>query len=1149
MLIYRLTLDAASGRDVTGRVNTSNGSAQAALDYTAQVNKLFTIPSGVTETTIYVPVNNESLYESTETLNLTLSNVQNASVAITSNVGSIINDDQPPTISIGDVESNEAGALNFTISLNAESAVNVTGVLSTTGFSAVSGTDFVPLSNKAFTITAGSQTTSVQVNLIDDLVYEASESMTATLGNLSNATADNLSARGTILDNDAMPHLSINDVSANESSNRITFTLSLNTISEVDVTGLAYTSGESATATDDFTSIEIQPFTITAGVTSTQVAVTILDDLLDEDNEIFTLYAVNVENADLLKVEGSGTILDNDVPPNLTITSTTFSESASGIVTATLSTPSGRIVSGSLSTSDGSAIATLDYGPLNQAHFSIPAGESYAIVEFYIINDQLDEESEDFQVSLVTVSNAIALNSAITVTLTDNDAAPTISAISSSASESQSTLNLPLRLSQISGKTITGTVSTSNGSVTSSSATAGSDYTALVNKVFTITKGLSETVVAIPLQNDTIDEVDESFNLTINSASNATIATATAAATILDNDAPGILTIGDATGDESKGILTFTVSLNTLSGLAVTGKASTVNGSATSNADFNALTSIPFTIPAGSSSTVISVTIHEDLSDEYDEQFFVNLSNLVNTQEGDSSATGKILDNDLPPTVTISGTSAQESSERLVFNVSISTASGKDIKLQVNTFDGSTTATSDYVQQSDRSFTIAAGKSSETIVVQVINDQSDEPDETLTLNTALIDPSTATLLSHNVTGTIIDDDLPPTLTVADLSAGESSGSLKFVLKLSAPSAYPIQGTVNTANGTASAGNDYTALVATPFSFPIGSAQVTITVPVLNDLEMETNETLTLTVADLSGASKQDATAIGTIQDEDSTGSGVLIIEVDVAPKSIQNFRFSPAFASQFYLDDEVDGAQRDMYSRSKSFTLAAGYHNVSENTPYSYFLMDVVCTSAGSVIQSGVTTALPVLGSGQTVTCTFVNQRGITIRSQSYNDLSKNRMYDQADAALAGVETKLFVTGQNTPLLTETTPGSGVIDWSYRKPGPYTICASNWPLAVPLMVQPTLVDPAYGLPCYRFNLRPGAIADVFFGFRVDDGTVVAAIEGINEFDPQQTQGSSEVGVLFSQMTDVEDDMQGYESPNETGEEEQLNRLFLPVVVR
>ena len=90
-------------------MNTSNGSAQAALDYTALVNKLFTIPSGVTETTIYVPVNNESLYESTETLNLTLSNVRMpASPSLPT--GSIVNDDQPPTISIGDVESNEAGA-------------------------------------------------------------------------------------------------------------------------------------------------------------------------------------------------------------------------------------------------------------------------------------------------------------------------------------------------------------------------------------------------------------------------------------------------------------------------------------------------------------------------------------------------------------------------------------------------------------------------------------------------------------------------------------------------------------------------------------------------------------------------------------------------------------------------------------------------------------------------------------------------------------------------------------------------------------------------------------------------------------------------------------------------------------------------------
>lgn len=1147
VIIFHLIIDAPSGRDITGLANTSNGTAKSVQDYVAQINKIFTIPSGITETTIYIPVYDETLYEKNETFTLTISSVANANVSVASNIGTILNDDTAPVLNISDATDNESKPLQFSISLEKVSAVDAVGTVTTSNKTALAGSDYVAAANLPFTITAGSLTTTVTLDLIDNLLNEATESFTLTVNSLTDAIGGDVIAVGTILDNDILPMLSINDANGDEGTSSMTFTLSLNTPSELNVSGYINTQAETATGNQDYTSLSIYPFTIPAGLTSTQIAVTIVDDALDENTETFSLYTINVESAALLKDNGIGTIYDNDELPTLDISSTSFMESSSGVITATLNVVSGRAVTGTLTTADGSALANLDYGPLNGKLFTIPPGQLSAIVEFYIIDDTIDEYDEDLHVALITSNNAITGTSAVDITLFDNDDEPTINVIATAASESQATMSIPVRLDHPSGKTVTGTVTTSDGNALSTT-----DYGAISQTPFTIAPGQTEALIAVSLINDSLDESDETFAVTLDSATNTTLGTTTANATILDDDAPPLLTIGNVSGDESSGTFTFTISIDAISSLTATGKISTVNGTAKGGSDFVALNNVPFEIPAGTLTKTFSITINEDASDEYDEQFQVSVNNIVNAQPSNVSAVATIFDNDAPPTVTISDATASEGSGSLAFNVSVSVASGKDIKLQVNTFDGTATSPSDYVKQSDRSFTIAAGKSTEAIVVQLVNDPNDEPDETLTLQTSLIDPSTASLLTTTLTGTILDDDLPPTLTVADVSASEASGQIVFTLKLSAPSAFPIDGTISTSNGSATAGADYSALSGLVFNVPIGSDQTTIPVTLLNDLALESNETFTFTVVTLTGATKQDPVAIGTIQDEDSTGSGTLTLKVNVAPKSIQNFKFSPPFGSEFYLDDEADGAQSDSYTSSKSFTLAAGTYQLTPTTPYSYFLMDIVCTSGGVTIKTGTTPQLPVLGSGQSVICTFYNERGITIRSQSYNDLSKNRLYDKVDTALAGVETKLFVTSATNPLITETTDTNGRINWSYRKPGPYTVCASKWPLAVPLMVQPTLVDPDYGLPCYRFDLRPGAIADVYFGFRVDDGTVMAAIEGINEYDPSLTDGSMEAGVLFSQMPDVTDDMQGYDETagtDESNQEEQSMKVYLPVVTR
>lgn len=74
---YTVTLSNASNEVVTVNYATSNGTAKAGLDYTS-INGTLTFNPGVTSQVINVPILNDSLSESNESFNLTLSNPVNA---------------------------------------------------------------------------------------------------------------------------------------------------------------------------------------------------------------------------------------------------------------------------------------------------------------------------------------------------------------------------------------------------------------------------------------------------------------------------------------------------------------------------------------------------------------------------------------------------------------------------------------------------------------------------------------------------------------------------------------------------------------------------------------------------------------------------------------------------------------------------------------------------------------------------------------------------------------------------------------------------------------------------------------------------------------------------------------------------------------
>ena len=113
---------------------------------------------------------------------------------------------------------------------------------------------------------------------------------------------------------------------------------------------------------------------------------------------------------------------------------------------------------------------------------------------------------------------------------------------------------------------------------------------------------------------------------------------------------------------------------------------------------------------------------------------------------------------------------------------------------------------------------------------------------------------------------------PPAISVSDASVQEAEEAvLAFSVTLSHPSSRTVTVDYATADGTATAGSDYTATSGS-LTFNAGDTSQTVEVTVLTDSDEEGEETLTVTLSSASQASLDDATGTGTILNGEAAGT-------------------------------------------------------------------------------------------------------------------------------------------------------------------------------------------------------------------------------------------------------------------------------------
>ncbi len=227
-----------------------------------------------------------------------------------------------------------------------------------------------------------------------------------------------------------IPVILVNDVESNENVGQMRFTLRL---SEPDpnnsITVNYSTSDGTAIAGLDYTA-KSGTVTFAPGEISKTVDVALIDDNLNEDAETFFLNLSNPVNAILGKTRVTGTILDNDPLPKLSITGASIIEGNLNDqtivnITVRLTPASGRPVRFTYRTTSNTATAPDDFVLIASTNELFPAGTTQRNYQVTVKGDFIDEgEFESFFFTIENVINADLSNPQAEIIIIDDDSSP-----------------------------------------------------------------------------------------------------------------------------------------------------------------------------------------------------------------------------------------------------------------------------------------------------------------------------------------------------------------------------------------------------------------------------------------------------------------------------------------------------------------------------------------------------------------------------------------------------------------------------------------------------------------------------------------------------------------------------------------------------
>ena len=537
---FLVTLNPGSSEDVTVAYATVMGTAVPGSDYTGKSGAL-TFTSSTTEQTIRVVTKSDTVYEASETFTVKLSNASGARITDDVGIGTINDDDSPPTLSIEDTSVEEGQRARFRVELTGETEQPASvsyGTQSAQDDTATAGTDY-DITSGTLRFSVGETEKTFEVRTREDSVDEPDETFTVTLSSPSGATLADDTATGTITEDDLPPTLSVMDTTVEEGETA-RFTVKLSGESAQTVTVSYSTANQTATGGSDYdTNTGSGTVTFDPGVTEKTIEVETLEDMVDEPDETFTVTLSGPTNATLFDDEGVGTIDDDDPRPTLSVSDETVEEGGTANFTVTLTGETAQTVTVSYRTENISATAgtNADY-TARSGTLTFNVGMTQQIIDVPTRDDTEDESAETFKVILSSPNWATLSKGTGFGTITDNDetdtSLPSLSITDETVEEGQ-TARFTVTLTGQSTQTVTVNYATQSTQDDTATAGTNADYTAR-SGTLTFSVGTTQQFIDVPTRDDNNDEPGETFRVVLSSPTNATLNKEIGFGTITDND-------------------------------------------------------------------------------------------------------------------------------------------------------------------------------------------------------------------------------------------------------------------------------------------------------------------------------------------------------------------------------------------------------------------------------------------------------------------------------------------------------------------------------------------------------------------------------------------------------------------------------------
>ena len=768
------------------------GTATEGVDYLLGSGTLSLDASEMSKALVIQTVDDGVVDGGDETFILRIKNASGGATIENNQVTGTIGDNQEAGIAGSFANAVEGNSLVLTLTRTGDLSKTHSIQYRTIDGTAIAGTDYTAKSD-AVTFLADQETKSINILTTHDTEYENNERVDVELfGASPGVVYDDTLLSAWIMNDDAEPAFSVNDVSVSEGGN-LMFTILLDRPSKF-VHSVNFTTAESATnpahlstgvfpqAHDDY-SVANGTLTFSPGQTSKTVTVSTTDDVIHEnDEQVLLVISGPTGGATIADDTGVGTILNNDDGPVMSVSDASVTEGGNLVFTITKTGQTQRSTPISYSTANGTATIG-DYAEVpTPAEIVFGHSEYTKTVSIATTNDPVYEVDETILFNLSIPKHGATIGDGQGIgTIVDNDPVPSFSVSDAVATEGG---NLVFTISRSVPSSVPHVISYTTGHGTAK----GPDYYGEASTITILPADTSQTV-SIQTKTDSIYEGPETIRFTLLDVSNAaTISDEQGIGTINDANIAPAFGVNDVSVSEG-GDLIFTVmmtveSVSTHEVSFATAQSETYPAHLSTGVfpqahDDYSVANGTLTFSPGQTSKTVTVSTTDDVIHENDEQVLLVISGPTGGATiADDTGVGTILNNDDGPVMSVSDASVTEGGN-LVFTITKTGQTQRSTPISYSTANGSASY-DDYVEiTSPVEIVFGHSEYGKTVTIATTEDTTIEANETIHLNLSNAKHG-ATIGDGQGVGTIVNNDfnvMNKTLAAASPSVSTTDGEV------------------------------------------------------------------------------------------------------------------------------------------------------------------------------------------------------------------------------------------------------------------------------------------------------------------------------------------------------------------------------------